>query len=101
MKPLLDAIVRHVPPPRVKKDAPFSMLVTMIEHDNYLGRIATGRVASGNVKEGSPIKSIRFDDKPEEIGKVCISGCVQICNWLIRDPNSCNVPCHKVTCLAS
>jgi GTP-binding protein len=42
MQPLLDVLLRHVPPPAVSVDAPFSMCVAMIERDPFVGRIATG-----------------------------------------------------------
>lgn len=74
MRPLLDTIVAHVPPPRADGAAPFAMLVTMIERDNYLGRIATGRVVAGGVRDGDAIKSIPYSDKPPEQGKVRAPG---------------------------
>ena len=50
LHPLLDLIVAHVPAPDVDREAPFTMLATMIESDPYIGRVLTGRVASGVVK---------------------------------------------------
>ena len=67
---LLDPIVRHVPAPSGNADLPFSMLVTMLEHDNYLGRICTGRVATGSVKEGDTIKLLPVSSGIEEEGRV-------------------------------
>lgn len=52
MEPLLDAIVDLVPAPPGSPDEPFAMLVAMIERDPFLGRIVTGRVASGQAKIG-------------------------------------------------
>ncbi|CAM8934918.1 unnamed protein product [Rhodiola kirilowii] len=73
MSELLDAIVRHVPPPAANVDAPFQMLVSMMEKDSYLGRILTGRVSSGVVRVGDKIHGLRNADagveKVEE-GKV-------------------------------
>ena len=56
MTPLLDAIVSHVPAPQAQDNQPFALLATMIEHDNYVGRMATGRVAAGRVAEGDAVK---------------------------------------------
>lgn len=39
MKPLLDTIVKHVPPPQGEVDAPFRMLITMLDRDNYFGKV--------------------------------------------------------------
>lgn len=63
MDPLLDAILEHVPPPPGSPDGQFSMLVTMTERDSFLGRVATGRIASGQVKVGDKIKVLRHNGK--------------------------------------
>ncbi|KAL8131395.1 uncharacterized protein LOC141711578 [Apium graveolens] len=62
MLQLLDAIIRHVPPPTADLDAPFKMLVSMMERDFYLGRILTGRINSGVVRVGDKIHGIRGTD---------------------------------------
>ncbi len=56
MAPLLDAIVKHVPPPAGDMAAPFAMLVAMVEHDAFLGPIATGRVAAGTARVGDRVR---------------------------------------------
>lgn len=50
MLPLLDEITRYVPAPNTDASKPFAMAVTMIGHDPYVGRLATGRVHAGTVK---------------------------------------------------
>ncbi|XWS30031.1 hypothetical protein CRYUN_Cryun24cG0082900 [Craigia yunnanensis] len=73
MSQLLDAIVRHVPPPKGNLDGPFQMLVSMMEKDFYLGRILTGRVSSGLVRVGDRIHGLRskeFGIEKIEEGKV-------------------------------
>lgn len=62
MLQLLDAIIRHVPPPTANLDAPFKMLVSMMERDFYLGRILTGRINSGVVRVGDKLHGIRGTD---------------------------------------
>ncbi|PON81589.1 GTP-binding protein TypA [Trema orientale] len=73
MSQLLDAIIRHVPPPTANLDAPFQMMVSMMEKDFYLGRILTGRVSSGVIRVGDKVhglcKKDSGDHKIEE-GKV-------------------------------
>ncbi|KIZ01064.1 putative GTP-binding protein TypA/BipA like protein [Monoraphidium neglectum] len=59
MAPLLDAIVQHVPPPKVDSAAPFSLCVAMIERDPYVGRLATGRVASGRARVGDRVRVLQ------------------------------------------
>jgi GTP-binding protein len=56
LAPLLDLILKHVPAPQVRADAPFSMLVTTLEADPYIGRVLTGRVESGRIRVNEPIK---------------------------------------------
>ena len=50
LTPLFEKIVGHVPAPDVDVDAPFKFLVTLLDRDNFLGRILTGRVEPGTVK---------------------------------------------------
>ncbi|KAJ4907348.1 elongation factor family protein [Raphanus sativus] len=66
MSQLLDAVVKHVPPPKADLDAPFLMLVSMMEKDYYLGRILTGRVSSGVVRVGDKVSGLRKTDSGSE-----------------------------------
>ena len=61
MAPLFDLIVRHVPPAVGDIDAPFSMLVTTLEYDSYLGRVLTGRIHSGQASINMHVKAIAPD----------------------------------------
>jgi GTP-binding protein len=49
MTPLFQAIVRHVPPPEISSEPFFQMLVSNLEYNDYLGRVALGRIVSGRV----------------------------------------------------
>ncbi|KAG6385365.1 hypothetical protein SASPL_154199 [Salvia splendens] len=62
MSELLDAIIRHVRPPITTLDAPFQMLVSMMEKDNYVGRILTGRIYSGILQVGDRVHGIHSTD---------------------------------------
>ncbi|XP_073149161.1 uncharacterized protein [Henckelia pumila] len=62
MSDLLDAIIRHVPPPSASLDAPFQMLVSMMERDNYVGRILTGRISSGILRVGDKVHGLHETD---------------------------------------
>ena len=61
LAPLFDLIVDYVPPPRRDLDKPFSMLVTMLDADPYLGRVLTGRVHTGRAKVNMAIKAMTRD----------------------------------------
>eukprot|EP00698_Gefionella_okellyi_P004972 TRINITY_DN14584_c0_g1_i1.p1 TRINITY_DN14584_c0_g1~~TRINITY_DN14584_c0_g1_i1.p1 ORF type:complete len:638 (-),score=160.51 TRINITY_DN14584_c0_g1_i1:11-1723(-) len=66
MHPLLDSILERVPPPKADPTAPFSMLVTMVEREEYLGKMLTGRIYSGVCKVGDRIVAITADGKKDE-----------------------------------
>src|SRR5262245_24312776 len=55
LRPLFDAIVRHVPPPRGNPEAPLQLLVANLDSSDYLGRIAIGRIFNGRVKIGDQV----------------------------------------------
>ncbi|APL94795.1 GTP-binding protein [Sphingobium sp. TA15] len=69
LEPLFQKIVDHVPPPALDVDAPFSFLVTLLDRDNFLGRILTGRVNSGTLKVNQPIHAIDADGNVLETGR--------------------------------
>lgn len=69
MAPLLDTIIHRVLPPVADPKEPFQMLITMLDYDSYVGRIATGRIFHGVVKLGDPIVTVRRDRSIEK-GKV-------------------------------
>jgi len=70
LTPLLETIVSHVNKPDVDMNASFSMLVTLLESDPFLGRILTGRIYSGKAKLNMPIKAIGLDGKTIETGRL-------------------------------
>ncbi len=54
INPLLDGILKHVPPPKVN-EGPLQMQITSLDYSSFLGRIAVGKVARGVIKENQPI----------------------------------------------
>ena len=59
LHPLLNLILDHVPAPNAEAHAPFAMLATMLDADPYLGRVLTGRIASGRAVVNMPVKVLR------------------------------------------
>src|SRR5581483_11100597 len=55
LRPLFDAVVDQIPPPRGSSSAPLQALVANLDASDYLGRIAIGRIFQGAVKVGDPI----------------------------------------------
>ncbi len=66
LRPLFDAILEHVPPPRGSADAPLQMQVANLDSSDYLGRIAIGRVFNGRVRINDPIVVLRLDGREWE-----------------------------------
>ncbi|MEO6386778.1 MAG: translational GTPase TypA, partial [Croceibacterium sp.] len=66
---LFEVIVGHVPEPGLKTDGEFSMLATLLDRDPFLGRILTGRIESGQLEVGMPIRAIDVDGKTVEDGR--------------------------------
>jgi GTP-binding protein len=62
LRPLFDAVVDHVPPPRGNPDAPLQLLVANLDSSDYVGRIAIGRIFNGRVKIGDPVAVCKLDD---------------------------------------
>jgi GTP-binding protein len=58
LSPLFNAILNYVPVAQGDVNAPFSMLVTTLEYDAYLGRILTGRILSGKAIVNMPLKAL-------------------------------------------
>ncbi len=65
MTPLFQAIVQHVPPPKISSEPFFQMLVSNLDYSDYLGRIALGRIVSGRVAVGDSIVCIHRDGRHE------------------------------------
>ena len=63
MKPLLDTILKHIPAPTVAEDKPFKMLVSSCESNDYLGKLAVGRVDQGYAKQNETLDIVNFHDE--------------------------------------
>ncbi len=65
LKPLFDTIINHVPAPKGYLNKPFQMLVSNIDYDEYVGRIAVGRIDRGQVASGQKIAICKKDGTVE------------------------------------
>jgi GTP-binding protein len=63
LRPLYDAILKQVPPPDADAESPLQMLVVTIDHSDYVGRIAIGRVQCGKIRKGERIAHLKADGK--------------------------------------
>jgi len=67
MKLLLDMIVENVPAPQGDTDGAFQFLASNIDYDDYIGRIAVGRIHRGSVKVGQNITICKKDGKTTNV----------------------------------
>ncbi|HEX2657260.1 MAG TPA: GTP-binding protein, partial [Polyangia bacterium] len=74
LSPLLDLIVEKAPPPQVELEAPLAMHVTTLDHDDYLGYVAIGRVEAGRVKTGQKAMVVHRSGQREEFRVAKILG---------------------------
>jgi len=61
LEPLFAVVESNVHPPKGDSNAPFQLLVTNIDYNDYIGRIATGKIYSGKVKTGETLAVIKHD----------------------------------------
>ena len=65
LSPLLDTIVERVAAPSDSPDGPLQLLVTNIDHDDYVGRMAVGRISRGVIGEGDTVGLLGADGAGE------------------------------------
>ena len=71
MEPLFEAIINHIDPPKMDVDAPFQMLISSTEQNDYLGKLAVGKVESGTIKLNQTVYIKNFFDSSKAYsGKV-------------------------------
>ena len=69
LKPLFDTIVDYIPAPQVDVDAPFQMLVSSIDYNDFVGRIAIGRIERGAVRQNQEIAVCNYHDPDAPVKK--------------------------------
>ena len=62
LKPLFDTILEYIPAPEADVEAPFQMLVSSIDYNEFVGRIAIGRIERGVIKQNQEIAVCNFHD---------------------------------------
>jgi len=71
LKPLLDTILEEIPAPEGEVNAPLQMVVTTLEANDYVGKLAIGRIHRGKIKAGETVALIsEHDTKKAKVGKV-------------------------------
>jgi len=70
LAPMFDLVLRHVPMPVLNQDAPFGMVASILDYDNFLGRVLTGRLIQGRAKLNMPLKVLSRDGTVVETGRL-------------------------------
>lgn len=69
-KPLLDTVVEYTPCPEGDTEGPMQLLVSNIDSDPYIGRIAVGRVERGTIKQGENVAVVTYGKDTKRNSKV-------------------------------
>ncbi len=73
LEPLMDLLIKEIPAPQGDVEGPLQMMVTTLDSDEYVGRVAIGRIMRGKIKEGQNVVGISGDGETKErIGKVYV-----------------------------
>jgi GTP-binding protein len=70
LAPMFDLVLRHVHAPELDKDAPFGMVASILDYDNFLGRVLTGRIEQGRARLNMPLRVLRADGSVVETGRL-------------------------------
>ena len=85
LKPLFDTILDYIPAPEIDTEAPFQMLVSSIDYNEFVGRIAVGRIERGTVKQNQEISVCNYHN-PEQAGKKAKATAIYEFDGLARVP---------------
>ncbi len=73
MQPLFQTIIEHIPAPAGDADKPLSMLVSSAEHNEYVGKLAVGKIGNGSISVGSNVVLTNYHDKAKNIKSKVVS----------------------------
>ncbi len=73
LEPLMETIIKEIPAPHGDAEGPLQMMVTTLEADDYVGRVAIGRIIRGSVKTNQGVVLINGDQETKaRVGKVFV-----------------------------
>ena len=74
MAPLLEMVLEHVPGPTVDTDGPFQMQVATIDYNDFVGRIAIGRIIRGQIRKSEQLAVVALDGTVRKAKVVKLNG---------------------------
>ncbi|MBO5884650.1 MAG: translational GTPase TypA [Clostridia bacterium] len=72
-EPLFETILKHIPAPQGEVDEPLSMLVSAAEHNDYVGKLAIGKIARGQVKVGDQVVVCNYFEQDKKVKSKIVS----------------------------
>jgi len=66
MRPLFDAVLKHVPAPEADIDAPLQLQISALDYSSFVGRIGVGRIRRGRIKPGQDVMVMSGDRTPKK-----------------------------------
>ena len=85
LKPLFETILEYIPAPEADVDQPFQMLVSSIDYNDFVGRIAIGRIERGTLKQNQDIVVCNYHD-PEAVLRKARATAIYEFEGLARNP---------------
>ena len=85
LQPLFETILQYIPGPDVDVEAPFQMLVSSIDYNEFVGRIAIGRIERGVLRQNQEIVVCNYHD-PAQVSKKCRAVSLYTFDGLSRTP---------------
>ena len=73
MKPLFETIIEHIPAPEGDETAPLKMLVSSAEHNDYVGKLAVGKIDAGVIKVGQNVVVCNYHDQTKKTKSKIVS----------------------------
>lgn len=72
-KPLFETIIKHIPAPVGEEEKPLRMLVSAAEHNDYVGKLAVGKLEQGSIKVGQTVTVCNYHDESKKVKSKIVS----------------------------
>lgn len=73
LKPLFETIIEHIPAPQGEVNEPLKMLISSAEHNEYVGKLAVGKIERGRIKVGQNVVVCNYHDESKKVKSKIVS----------------------------